>query len=250
MFRPPYSDGIFIPKQPSSARPFTYSSGICASRSMTLPSIVARNSRSWAKNFSVRSASSSEGLGNGLMSSSGNRPRKSSLAKDGLSQPLSRDSSATALACSSLTCACCAMGHSSFDDFPGCSTQCYPPVRSGPRFSQNAGSELGVEFPGDGFDHVGDSARGFAVRVATLTQLGLHGALQQGDHVLDHPVQLIRAVLVFGRAFPTGTGQGGRRVDEFQTQCLGSTASGSNAELNALPRFEAFDARGQRRGAD
>ena len=54
MPRPPYSDGIFMPKQPNSARPLTYSSGICASRSMTLPSTVSRNSRSLSRNARVR----------------------------------------------------------------------------------------------------------------------------------------------------------------------------------------------------
>src|ERR1700760_3477440 len=190
MPRPPYSVGIFMPKQPNSAKPFTYSSGVCASRSITLPSTPSRNSRSLPRNARVRSSSASDGLGNGCMSSSGKRPRNSSLAKDGLSQPLSRDSSATALACSSLTCACCAMECSSLDGFPGGTTQCYSPVRSGPCFCYNDRSELGVEFPGHGFYHLGDLASGFAVRVAALAQLGLHGALQKRDHVLDHAVQL------------------------------------------------------------
>ncbi|CPA92150.1 Uncharacterised protein [Mycobacterium tuberculosis] len=70
---------------------------------MTLPSTVSRNSRSLTRNASVRASSASDGLGNGCMSPKGKRPRKSSLAKDGLSQPLSRDSSARARACSSVT---------------------------------------------------------------------------------------------------------------------------------------------------
>ena len=70
------------------------------------------------------------GLGKGWMSSSGKRPRNNSLAREGLSQPLSRDSSATALACSSLTCACCAIGLPSLEPTPwGASVRVFPAAR-------------------------------------------------------------------------------------------------------------------------
>src|SRR5271170_6969453 len=145
------------------------------------------------------------------MRSSGKRPRNSSLAKDGLSQPLSRDSSATALACSSLTCACCAIGLPSLEPTPlEIRFQCSPQRCPAHAFTQQLHNlwrcadqvDLRVEFASHRFDHLGDSAGGLAVWVAALAQLRLYGPLQQGDHVLDHAVQLIWAVLVLGRALP------------------------------------------------
>src|SRR5689334_2944907 len=192
MPRPPYSVGIFMPKQPNSARPFTYSSGICASRSTTLPSMVSRSCRSLSRNARMRASSASDGLGNGCMSSSGKRPRNNSLAKDGLSQPLSRDSSARALACSSVTCACCAIAASSLTTH---TTREYPllariphlrisklPLGSfGGQYVFESAPGLGVQLPRDRLDHLGHSARRLAVRVAPLAQLRLNGALQQRD---------------------------------------------------------------------
>src|SRR5580693_2229061 len=116
------------------------------------------------------------------MSSSGKRPRNNSLAKEGLSQPLSRDSSATALACSSLTCACCAIGLPSLEPTPAeLRSQCSLPGSAVHAFTQLPHNRrrrdwrvqqigLGVEFLSHGFNHLGDSAGGFAVRVAALAQ--------------------------------------------------------------------------------
>src|ERR1700722_10970029 len=237
-----------MPKQPSSARRFTYSSGICASRSMTLPSTVSRNSRSLARKSRVFAASSSEGSGKGGMRSSGKRPRNNSLASEGLSHPLSRDSSATARACSSLTCACCAIGHLSLGPTPwGASVRVFPAARRDTRDYARSG----VQFASDSLDDFGNPACDLFVRVAALAQLGLYGALQQGDHVLDHAVQLIGVVLVLGGTLSARTaGQCGRWVDQLHAQCLRSAPSGRQAEFHALPRLEAFNASGQRRGTD
>src|ERR1700689_3826048 len=105
------------------------------------------------------------------MSSSGKRPRNNSLASEGLSQPLSRDSSATALACSSLTCACSAIG------LPSLETDS---LRS---FGRSVPSHTarytcsGIQFASDSLDDFGNPACDLFVRVAAFTQLGLHGAL-------------------------------------------------------------------------
>src|SRR5689334_9247601 len=261
MPRPPYSVGIFMPKQPNSARPFTYSSGICASRSTTLPSMVSRSCRSLSRNARMRASSASDGLGIGCMSSSGKRPRNKPLAKDGLSQPLSRDSSARALACSSVTCACCAIAASSLTTH---TTREYSPLTRTPRLqisklppssftAQHVVSHrpgLGVELPGHGLDHLGHPSGGLAVRVATLAQFGLHGAFQQCDHVLDHAVQLVGAVLVFGGHLTTSLGQAGRRLNQLEAQRLRSAPSGGDPELHPLAGLEALDPCGQRRRAD
>src|SRR5271163_1440765 len=214
---------------------------------MTLPSTVSRNSRSLARKSRVLAASASEGSGKGWMSSSGKRPRNNSLASEGLSQPLSRDSSATARACSSLTCACCAIG------FPSLETDSLRSFgRSVPgHTARYTRFGSGVQFASDGLDDFGNPACDLFVRVAALAQLGLYGALQQGDHVLDHAVQLIGVVLVLGGTLSARTaGQCGRWVDQLHAQRLRSAPSGCQAEFHALPRLEAFHARGQRRGTD
>jgi hypothetical protein len=92
-----------MPKHPSSAKPLTQSSGMRASRSTTAPSRVAQYSRSAVRNRSAFASASGSGAGCGWMRSSRNRPRNSSLQKDGFAQPLSRASSATWRACCSLT---------------------------------------------------------------------------------------------------------------------------------------------------
>src|ERR1700742_1902385 len=241
MSRPPYSAGIFMPKHPRSAKPLTYSSGIRASRSMTLPSTVSRNSRSSPRNLFARASSASDGFGKGCIRSSGKRPRNNSFAKDGLSQPLSRDSSATALACSSVTCACSAIAASSLET----SRMEYP--KSG---TSHVGA-LGVELPGHRLDDLGDPASRLAVRVAAFAQLGLHGALQQRDHVLDHAVQLVGTVLVLGRhRFAARLGEAGRRLNQLEAQSLRAAPAGSDTEFHLLGRLEPLDPSGQRRRAD
>src|SRR5262249_30208821 len=201
-----------------------------------------------------RSSSASDGLGSGCMSSNGKRPRNNSLAKDGLSQPLSRDSSASALACSSVTCACCAIGASSGTtsvaslEYLVCVTLLTPP--GGAHHATRIIGGLGVELPRHRLDHLGDPASRLSVRVVPLAQLRLHGALQQRDHVLDHAVQLIGAVLVLSRRVAAGLGEAGRRIDQLEAQRLRSAPARGNAKFHSLPRFESLDTGGQRRRAD
>ena len=57
----------------------------------------------------------------------------------------------------------------------------------------------GVQFAGHRPHDLRNPARNLAVQVPAAAQLRLHRTLEQGDHVLDHAVQFVRAVLVLGR---------------------------------------------------
>ena len=85
-----------MPNAPIVASPFTTSSGIRASRSMSAPSTeVSQNSRIRAQNSSPRRAASASGRGCGWIRPSWKSPRYSCLPKLGFCHPDSLASSAT-----------------------------------------------------------------------------------------------------------------------------------------------------------